>query len=127
MKAINYPSWQHAYCMLSICKGVFQACRHVGTTPQAGAPFQKTNEGAASLWFYRGWKVWVRMVFPWDLPSLKLGAVLVCVTVVNLCGAVSAGLLESHGENHVSDSPFQDTLPKTNGFPQKIAVSDRNL
>ena len=55
----------------------------------------------------------MRMVFSWDLPSLKLGAVLVFVTVVNLCGAVSAGHLESYGENHVSDSPFQDTLPKT--------------
>ena len=127
MKAINYPSLQHAYCMLSICKGRFSSVTTCRNNPQAGPVPKKPMKEQLRFGSTEVGKFGVRMVFPWDLPSLKLGAVLVFVTVVNLCGAVSTGHLESHGENHVSDSPFQDTLPKTNGFLQKMVVSNRNL
>ena len=35
MKAINYPSLQHAYCMLSICKGRFSSLTTCRNNPQA--------------------------------------------------------------------------------------------
>ena len=117
MKAINYPSLQHAYCMLSICKGRFSSVTTCRNNPpgRCSVPKKPTKEqlrfGSTEVGKF-GWGWSFRGIYPpWN------SGLFWCLWRLFRCTVKT--MFQIHH--------FKIHSPKLMVSLKKLAVSNRNL